>query len=258
MPINNNVTEFVNAENENLSQIPVNILLCITIIIGILGNVSVCVVIAKNKDMRTASNYYLISLAISDLLIIVCSLFPWTLKILLHRDVFKGYLCVAKKVASKTGYFATLLTIIAFSVERYIAICHPFSLYKINKLSRTIKVIIAYWIVAFCLALPKAFYTPCFDNIDDFRPVIDAYKVNLELFIFITYFITMILLAVLYLLMGLTLMNSSKLSSTSSVDQKKIIKLLGMVFILLILINKLFTIVLDYFLSVHKFCSAYD
>ena len=35
------------------------------------GNIAVCLVIVKNKSMHTATNYYLFSLAISDLMILV-------------------------------------------------------------------------------------------------------------------------------------------------------------------------------------------
>ncbi|GFR92569.1 neuropeptides capa receptor [Elysia marginata] len=35
---------------------------------GLVGNLSTCIVIARNSYMRTATNYYLFSLAVSDLL----------------------------------------------------------------------------------------------------------------------------------------------------------------------------------------------
>ncbi|KRT81605.1 G protein-coupled receptor [Oryctes borbonicus] len=220
--INSTVTP-LNPE-ENSWQIPVNIALCLTVIIGLLGNISVCLVILKNKTLHTSTNYYLFSLAIADLLIIIFSLIPWTMKTLLRRDVLKVYICVGKKVASKMGYFAALLTILAFTIERYLAVCHPFLVYNVSKLSRTVKIIIIFWVIAFGLALPKAFYTPCFGHIDE--PVIDAYKIHLELLTFITYIVSMAIIIVLYLLIGLRLRNSAKMSSTNTIDQNKVIKIL--------------------------------
>lgn len=38
---------------------------------GIIGNISTCIVIGKNSYMHTATNYYLFSLAISDMLILI-------------------------------------------------------------------------------------------------------------------------------------------------------------------------------------------
>ena len=41
---------------------------CIIFLTGIAGNVCTCIVIVRNKRMHTATNYYLFSLAVSDLL----------------------------------------------------------------------------------------------------------------------------------------------------------------------------------------------
>ena len=38
---------------------------------GVAGNVAVCLVIIKNRSMHTATNYYLFSLAVSDLVILL-------------------------------------------------------------------------------------------------------------------------------------------------------------------------------------------
>lgn len=51
--------------------IPVTVIYVIIFVTGVVGNISTCVVIARNKSMHTATNYYLFSLAISDLLLLV-------------------------------------------------------------------------------------------------------------------------------------------------------------------------------------------
>lgn len=56
---------------------PLSVILPITIcyififVAGVLGNVITCLVIAKNKTMHTATNYYLFNLAVSDFLVLV-------------------------------------------------------------------------------------------------------------------------------------------------------------------------------------------
>ena len=40
-------------------------------VMGVIGNIAVCFVIVHNKSMHTATNYYLFSLAISDLIILI-------------------------------------------------------------------------------------------------------------------------------------------------------------------------------------------
>lgn len=51
--------------------IPLTILYVVVFVSGVVGNVTVCLVIARNSHFQTPTNYYLFSLAISDLLILV-------------------------------------------------------------------------------------------------------------------------------------------------------------------------------------------
>ena len=47
--------------------IPLTVIYIFIFVTGIFGNISVCVVIIKNPSLHTATNYYLFSLAVSDL-----------------------------------------------------------------------------------------------------------------------------------------------------------------------------------------------
>jgi len=56
--------------------IPITFLYILIFLLGLTGNVSTCIVIARNRSMHTATNYYLFSLAVSDLLLLVSGLPP--------------------------------------------------------------------------------------------------------------------------------------------------------------------------------------
>lgn len=51
--------------------VPITIIYSTIFVIGVVGNVITCVVISRNKSMHTATNYYLFSLAVSDLLLLL-------------------------------------------------------------------------------------------------------------------------------------------------------------------------------------------
>lgn len=51
--------------------VPITVCYIIIFVAGTLGNVIICVVIAKNKTMHTATNYYLFNLAVSDFLVLI-------------------------------------------------------------------------------------------------------------------------------------------------------------------------------------------
>jgi hypothetical protein len=56
--------------------LPITIIYVTIFVSGVVGNVAVCVVIARNKSMRTATNYYLFSLAVSDLTLLLLGKCP--------------------------------------------------------------------------------------------------------------------------------------------------------------------------------------
>lgn len=54
--------------------VPMTCVYTLILVSGIVGNVSTCIVIVTNKHMHTATNFYLCSLAMSDLLLLVTGL----------------------------------------------------------------------------------------------------------------------------------------------------------------------------------------
>lgn len=58
-------------------HLPLNIILPLTVVYvmifvtGVLGNIAVCVVIIRNMSLHNATNYYLFSLAVSDLTLLL-------------------------------------------------------------------------------------------------------------------------------------------------------------------------------------------
>lgn len=88
--------------------IPLTIIYMIIFVTGIFGNITTCTVIIKNPAMQTATNYYLFSLAISDLILLVLGLpnelslfwqqYPWVLGVSLCKirayvsEMCRGYI----------------------------------------------------------------------------------------------------------------------------------------------------------------------
>ena len=51
--------------------IPITLIYATIFVTGVFGNLITCIVIKRNPMMQTATNYYLFSLAVSDLLLLV-------------------------------------------------------------------------------------------------------------------------------------------------------------------------------------------
>nr|CAD7449587.1 unnamed protein product [Timema bartmani] len=206
--------------------IPITILYAVVFFTGVVGNAVTCIVIARNKHMRTATNYYLFSLAVSDLLLLVSGL-PQEMYSIWSRYpyVFGEVFCVLRGLAAETSTNASVLTITAFTVERYVAICHPFLSHTMSKLSRAVKLILAIWVVALAFAIPQAIQfglligdTPDY-VICTVKQVIMKHSFEVATFLF--FVAPMTLITVLYALIGLRLRRSNMMKKSSGSFSKK-------------------------------------
>ncbi|CAL1526451.1 unnamed protein product, partial [Lymnaea stagnalis] len=105
-----------------------------------------------------SSAAYLATLAVSDFLFLILIVgnelqYPWMVGAL---DL-QGW-CQIWNVLSMTSQYISLLLVFAFTVERFISVCRPFSCEKFSKRSRSSKIITAILCVSFTLALPQAIF----------------------------------------------------------------------------------------------------
>lgn len=126
-------------------------------IVGVSGNVVTVLLIGRYRDMRTTTNLYLGSMAVSDLLILLGLPFdlyrlwrsrPW---------VFGPLLCRLSLYVGEGCTYATLLHMTALSVERYLAICRPLRARVLVTRRRVRALIAALWVVALLSAGPFFF-----------------------------------------------------------------------------------------------------
>lgn len=73
--------------------------------------------------------------------------------------LFGEVVCKTRAMISEMTSYASVLTIVAFTTERYVAICHPFRAHKLSDLTRVLKTIAVLWIIACICATPFAIFT---------------------------------------------------------------------------------------------------
>ncbi|VDN32220.1 unnamed protein product [Cylicostephanus goldi] len=111
----------------------------VILLFGLLGNILAISVLRRHPLMKTHSSIYIMNLAMADLitlsvglpfeLIMNWSQYPWP-----FPDVF----CNMKALIAETTNYASILTILLFSIERYVAVCHPFVFVKIKSLRKKV------------------------------------------------------------------------------------------------------------------------
>lgn len=136
--------------------LPVCHVYLIIFVVGVVGNVLTCTVIARNKVMWTPTNYYLFSLAVSDLLVLLLGM-PLELYELWQNYPFlfgKGG-CYFKTFLFETVCLASILNVTALSVERYIAVVHPLRAKYVVTRTHAKRVILSVWGVSVVCAVPN-------------------------------------------------------------------------------------------------------
>lgn len=189
--------------------IPMTLIYTVILVTGVVGNICTCVVIARNKYMHTATNYYLFSLAISDLLLLILGL-PQEMYLLWQRYpyVFGEFFCIFRGLTSETSTNASILTITCFTVERYLAICHPLRAHTMSKLSRAVMAIVIIWVLSALCAIPLAIQ---FGIVHVFCTLKTPLSHAFEISTFLFFILPMTLITVLYVFIGVKLRRPSGL-----------------------------------------------
>ncbi|KAK3611143.1 hypothetical protein CHS0354_009608 [Potamilus streckersoni] len=97
----------------------------IAFVVGLVGNVSVILVIVKFKHMRTLTNVFLMNLAIGDILVVfVC--IPVSLGNCVYRDwIYGEIMCKITPFIQGTAIGVSVLSLLSISAGRYCAINRP-------------------------------------------------------------------------------------------------------------------------------------
>ncbi|NXC66429.1 NMUR2 protein, partial [Anhinga anhinga] len=204
--------------------LPMALVYTLIFIVGVVGNFLVCLVILKHRNMKTPTNYYLFSLAISDLLVL---LFGMPLEVYEmwsnYPFLFGPVGCYLKTALFETVCFASILSVTTVSVERYIAILHPFRAKLESTRKRALRTIVVLWVLSVLFALPNTgthgimlqyfpngTLVPGSDTCTVVTPMW-IYNCIVQITSFLFYVLPMGVISVLYYLMGLRLKGDKSL-----------------------------------------------
>ncbi|XP_022065213.1 thyrotropin releasing hormone receptor 2 [Acanthochromis polyacanthus] len=133
--------------SESLEYKTVSVFLVLLVCcVGIVGNIMVVLVVLTTRHMRTPTNCYLVSLAIADLTVLVAAGLPNVSDSLTGTWNFGHAGCLGITYLQYLGINVSSCSITAFTVERYIAICHPMKAQTVCTVSRAKKIITGVWI----------------------------------------------------------------------------------------------------------------
>ncbi|XP_043935203.1 melatonin receptor type 1C-like [Protopterus annectens] len=130
------------------------IVMIITTLTDIFGNILVILSILQNKKLRNPGNIFVISLAVADLMV---ALHPYPLLVvaLLQKQWTMGMLqCQLAAIIQGLSFIGSILNITAIAINRYCCICHSQVYDKLYSMKNTYYLVIWTWTLSIALVLP--------------------------------------------------------------------------------------------------------
>lgn len=200
-------------------------------LVGFFGNALVIYVVFKSNKMRTLTNFYLVSLACADCLVLAGGTLPAIPELFVYKEqwIYGRVMCSVFVFLQYLGINASALSITAFTIERYIGICHPMKAQIICTVGRAKGIIACLWIFsvlynACWLYLATTVEQTLPNNITiqtcTFRISREQYRAIYMVDLLLFYILPLVLTCVLYTLIGLALRKSTK-DMTKPINPKK-------------------------------------
>ncbi|XP_035732813.1 orexin receptor type 1-like isoform X2 [Vespa mandarinia] len=124
----------------------------IIFITGLVGNSLVCLAVCRNHSMKTVTNYFIVNLAVADLLVILICL-PSSVLWDVTETWFLGWgLCKAIPYLQTVSVSVSVLTLTCISIDRWYAICYPLRFRSTTRWAKTAIAVI--WTVSFLFDIP--------------------------------------------------------------------------------------------------------
>uniref|UniRef100_A0A3B5M3L2 Thyrotropin-releasing hormone receptor n=1 Tax=Xiphophorus couchianus TaxID=32473 RepID=A0A3B5M3L2_9TELE len=150
--------------------------------VGIVGNIMVVLVVVTTRHMRTPTNCYLVSLAIADLTVLVAAGLPNVSDSLTGTWIYGNVGCLGITYLQYLGINVSSCSITAFTVERYIAICHPIKAQTVCTVSRAKRIITGVWIFTCVYCMLWFFLVDIQFVSSDFTPVHNVFIITPALY----------------------------------------------------------------------------
>lgn len=125
-------------------------------VFGLAGNLLAMIIAIYNPKLKTASTAFIFNLALADFLFLLSIPFAVT-NVITRNWMFGEFMCKAYMGGFGINLFASVYTLVAMSLDRYIAIC-CIRANTIRNIPNSILCCVCIWIAATLLTLPLLLY----------------------------------------------------------------------------------------------------
>nr|CAB3252041.1 orexin receptor type 1 [Phallusia mammillata] len=143
----------------------------IVFVISIVGNSLVVAYILRRKHLHTTVNYFMLNLALADVLVTIICLPPTMMVDFLESWLMGRFLCKLVPFLQMTVTLVSSLTLGAIAVNRWFVVCHPLRCSTFHKSSKSAGMVMAaIWLFSLSTLCPVAFFnelTPDFEGYEE-------------------------------------------------------------------------------------------
>lgn len=132
--------------------IPKLVCYVVIFIVGVIGNTLVCLVVCRERKMKNVTNYFIVNLAAADLsVLLICIPFDFGEQVT-AKWPYGGFLCRLIYPLQTMATTASVFTLVAISLNRFLAIVYP--LRPQLSTSDAKKIIGVIWLLSVALVSP--------------------------------------------------------------------------------------------------------
>ncbi|XP_042621295.1 neuropeptide FF receptor 1 like 1 [Cyprinus carpio] len=126
----------------------------LVLLLCVVGNGLVCLVVIRNRNMRSVTNLFILNLAISDLLVGIFCVPTTLIDSLISGWPFSQITCTISNLIQGMSVSASVFTLVAIAVDRFMGIVYPFH-HRLRPVTAFFAIIFI-WLLAFAIIFPSA------------------------------------------------------------------------------------------------------
>ncbi|CAC5424216.1 NPFFR2 [Mytilus coruscus] len=132
------------------------------ILVSVIGNILIILVVAKNKRMRTTTNYYIVNLAASDLLVTLSCTWVNLVSDLSEGWILGSFFCKVNSFAQVTSVVSSILSLTLVAYDRFFGIVYAMKAHIIERSAKYSLIVI--WVFSITVALPMVLFRRLYER----------------------------------------------------------------------------------------------